>query len=173
MKMPKLFLSIVLILAANAAYAGVTTGSVGGSGSGRALLVVGGGSNGYFYEDLDGISTGVGTLPAPSDVLNPTQVVLLSESDEDSALYSECYLTVPTGATATVQAYVAQAYDEDDGYSGTAWARVGGTTYSAYYSNSGTTYTTTLSAGTYYLQTYTLAGNVDGPEARIVVNIAY
>jgi len=173
MKMPKLFLSIVLILAANAAYAGVTSGSVGGSGSGRALLVVGGGSGGYFYEDLDGISTGVGTVSSPSAVSNPTQVVLLSETDEDSALYSECYLTLPTGATATVQAYVAQAYVTGVGYVGTAWARVGATTYSAYSGNSGTTYTTTLTAGTYYLQTYTLAGTYGGQQARIVVNITY
>jgi hypothetical protein len=170
MKMLKLFLAALFILAANvvcATGATVTNYAIGGYGGGTALLVVSG-SNGSVRMDksgteISGPATSIATLE------NIHVIALVAQPNGGALSYSQCTVTVPAGATATVS-YAASLPSTS---TGSLSFQAGPVNYTAtpgslYYSSS------TLPAGTYNLRVYGCEGQMGtGMVAQVSMQIIY
>lgn len=155
----------MFLLTANAAFADYATVSspyIGNSGSGAAMLLVGG-SNGTWALSDSGTA---GSLPNLSDVTQIGGIILLAQPGGGIIKYSQCSLVIPQGTAASVS-YTASM----TGSGGTVYVQIGSSTF--YAPSAGTTSgSVTLSSGTYFLKAYGTAP-AGGSFIQISVNITY
>lgn len=166
MKTLKLFLTLVFVFVANAIYADatVTSPALSSSGGGTAMIVVGG-SNGTWMWSSDGSTANIANL---SDVVGTRMTVLLAQPSGSATKGSQCTLTVPTGATASVTYSVSMV-----GTTGLVYATVGGTTHYGV-GNSNVSGSVTLTPGTYTLKAYAYVGsNGGGTVVQVSTQINY
>jgi hypothetical protein len=157
MKLPKLLLSVVLLLVLGAFGAGAATIGglyVYGSGSGTAVVV----GNGSEYHQV------MADVWNPNDAYNPSFSITGMEMESycggaGSGYNAQCGLSVGPGESVTV------SYFANSSYNGTAVLRIG----SAFFF-SGQSGTLVLGPGNYDLQTY-VSGSYsnDSADADIIV----
>lgn len=166
MKTLKLFLTLVFFFVANAIYADatVTSPSISSYGGGTAMLLVGG-TNGNWMLNSSG---GTGSLANLSDVVGTRSAVLLAQPSGGALKSSQCTLTIPSNATATVTYAVAMS-----GSTGQVSASIGSTTINGV-ANTSRTGSVTLSPGTYAIQANAYVGpEGGGTVVYLTVQITY